>query len=173
MWYHIQEYFDNSISGQIQTLYRDLYGVHHSFGIASYLRPPLNNDKIIEPDIIHFADRDSNPNGHYPEVCFGLGDFKTQNYYSSKGFKDLKEAIESTRLLRPQPEYFFRRNAWNPTVLSALVLRKYFTYAFLCCTDRVLISDHQSFSGFFKYDIKNKQMVIDYYIISDPETVVH
>lgn len=40
-------------------------------------------------------------------------------------------------------------------------------------SDRVLISGHQSFSGFFKYDIKNGQTVIGYYIINDPKTTAH
>lgn len=38
--------------------------------------------------------------------------------------------------------------------------------------DRVLISDRQPFSGFFKYNIKNGQM-IGYYIINDPKTSAH
>ena len=31
----------------------------------------------------------------------------------------------------------------------------------------------QSFSGFFRYDIVEGQMPVDYYIINDPETVAH
>ncbi|CUM54864.1 unnamed protein product [Debaryomyces fabryi] len=56
--------------------------------------------------------------------------------------------------------------------MCALVLRKYLYQAFLCGTDRVFISDHQSFSGFFKYEIMDDgKMNIDYYVINDPETV--
>lgn len=55
-------------------------------------------------------------------------------------------------------------------VLFALVLRKYLYDAFLCGTDRVFISDHQTFSGFFEYEIVDgKRMTIDCYVINDPE----
>ena len=45
------------------------------FGVASYF---LNTDINIEPDIIHFAEYGSE-NGRFPEICFGLGDYKTEN----------------------------------------------------------------------------------------------
>lgn len=66
-------------------IYRDICGNHHYFGNTSYLRSPLNNDISIEPDIIHFAEYESG-DGHFPEICFGLGDYKTENYYFSQGF---------------------------------------------------------------------------------------
>lgn len=72
-----------------------------------------------------------------------------------------------------QTEYLFQDTHWNPSMLFALVLSKYFYDAFLCGTNRVLISNHQPFSVFFKYDIVEGQMAVDYYIISDPETVAH
>ena len=61
-------------------------------------------------------------------------------------------------------------------MVCALVLRKYLYQAFLCGTDRVLVSDYQTFSGFFKYKIVRDddvgdKMVIDYYVINDPETI--
>ena len=54
-----------------------------------------------------------------------------------------------------------------------MTLRKYLYQAFLCGTDRIFISDHQTFSGFFKYEIVDDKITIDYYAINDPETVAH
>lgn len=57
-------------------------------------------------------------------------------------------------------------------MLFAFVLRKYLYQAFLCDTD-IFISDHQKFSGSFNYEIMNDKMTIEYYVINDPETVIH
>lgn len=92
---HIQEYC-NTISWPIQDLYRNICGPHHRFGIASYLRPRLNTDIFIEPDIIHFAEYGLT-DGLFPEICFGLGDYNTENYYLSQGFEEFKVAIEDFR----------------------------------------------------------------------------
>ncbi|CUM52899.1 unnamed protein product [Debaryomyces tyrocola] len=169
---HIQKYFSHTICGPIESLYQDICGKSHCFDSGSYLRPPLNKDIVIEPDIIHFAEYESR-DGHFPEICFGLGDYKTENYHLSQGFEEFKVAIENFRRMNRQTEYLFQDTHWNPSMLFALVLSKYFYDAFLCGTNRVLISNHQSFSGFFKYDIVEGQMAVDYYIISDPETVAH
>ena len=97
----------------------------------------------------------------------------------TEGFEELKAAIESQienllnrRRLRLQSSgSFFPNREWSPRVLFALVLSKYIYQAFLCGTDRILISDHQTFSGFFKYEIVDGEMIIDYYVINNPETV--
>ncbi|CAG86561.2 DEHA2D00198p [Debaryomyces hansenii CBS767] len=99
----------------------------------------------------------------------------------TEGFEELKAALESQienlsnrRRLRSQSSgNFFSDREWTPRVLFALVLRKYIYQAFLCGTDRIFISDHQTFLGFFKYEIIDDKMTIDYYIIGDPETVEH
>ena len=169
---NIQYYFNGTICVPINDIYQDICGVHHYFGNASYLRPPLNKDIFIEPDIIHFAEYESG-DGHFPEICFGLGDYKTENYYLAQGFEKFKEAIEDFRRMDQQTEYLYQDAHWNPGILFALVLSKYFYDAFLCGTNRILISNHQSFSGFFKYDIVEGQMSVDYHIISDPETFAH
>ena len=169
---HIQDYFSETIRGPIKDLNRDICGVHHYFGSASYLRPRLNTDIFIEPGMIHFAEYESG-DGHFPEICFGLGDYKTENYYLSQGFEEFKEEIKDSRPMDQRTECLYQDTHWNPGMLFALVLSKYFYDAFLCGTNRVLISNHQSFSGFFKYDIVEGQMSVDYYIIRDPETVAH
>ena len=99
------------------------------------LRPPLNKDIFIEPDIIHFAEYESG-DGHFPEICFGLGDYKTENYYLAQGFEKFKEAIEDFRRMDQQTEYLYQDAHWNPGILFALVLSKYFYDAFLCGTNR-------------------------------------
>lgn len=86
---HIQKYFSHTICGPIERLYQDICGKRHCSDSGSYLRPPLNKDIVIEPDIIHFAEYESG-DGHFPEICFGLGDYKTENYYLSQGFEEFK-----------------------------------------------------------------------------------
>ena len=71
----------------------------------------------------------------------------------------------TSRILIPR----YALEPWHVISFSS----KYFYDAFMCGTNRVLISNHQSFSGFFKYDIEEGQMSVDYYIINDPETVAH
>jgi hypothetical protein len=68
---------------------------------------------------------------------------------------------------------FFPDREWSPRVLFALLLSKYIYQTFLCGTNRILISDHQTFSGFFEYEIVDGEMIINYYVISDPESVEH
>lgn len=50
-------------------------------------------------------------------------------------------------------------------------LEKTFYQALLCGTNRVFISDHESFSVFLEYNFSDDQMTLDYYIIYDPETI--
>ncbi|CUM67580.1 uncharacterized protein PRCAT00005280001 [Priceomyces carsonii] len=122
------------------------------------------------------------PNRQNPEICFGIGDYKKKNYYLARGFEELKatlkehnKSLSDQRSLRLHSTHaIFQDREWTPRVVCALVLRKYIYQAFLCGTDRVFISDHQSFSGFFRYNIANDGiMVINYYVINDPETVEH
>ncbi|CAG89920.2 DEHA2F26576p [Debaryomyces hansenii CBS767] len=167
--HHIQKYF-NEICRPIENLYQDICCRYHYFESASYLRPPLNTDIFIEPDIIHFAEYKSE-DGRFPEICFGLGDYKTENYYLGQGFEEFKVVLKGFKQKDQQKKCLFPDIHWNPSILFALVLSKYFYNAFLCGTNRVFISNHQSFSGFFRYDIVEGQMSVDYYIISDPETV--
>ena len=84
---------------------------------------------------------------------------------------EYKQNLSNRRTLRLLPTGpLFNDREWSPRVLCALVLRKYIYQAFLCGTDRVFISDHQSFSGFFKYEIVDgARMVINYYVINDSE----
>lgn len=63
---------------------------------------------------------------------------------------------------------FFPSEEWSPRVLFPLVLRKYLYQAFLCGTNRILISDHPTFFGIFECKIIDGKMSIDYYIINDP-----
>ena len=108
----------------------------------------------------------------YPDIVLGIGDYKTGVYKMTQGFEEFKTAILNRRRLRLHSiGNFFPDREWSPRVLFALVLSKYIYQAFLCGTDRILISDHQTFSGFFKYEILDGEMIIDYYIIHDPETV--
>ena len=176
----IQQYFDRDIAGTIDQLYRDVGDMDNYFGSPSIIRPPLDQRRIVQPDIIHMINK-SDSDMQYPDIVFGIGDYKTGVYKMTEGFEELKAAIESQiedllnrRILRLQSGgNFFPNREWTPRVLFALVLRKYIYQAFLCGTDRIFISDHQTFSGFFKYEIINDKMSIDYYVINDPETVEH
>jgi hypothetical protein len=176
----IQQYFDREIAGTIDQLYRDVGDMDNYFGSPSIIRPPLDQRRIVQPHIIHMINK-SDSDTQYPEVGFGIGDYKTGIYKMTEGFEELKAAIESQienllnrRRLRLQSSVnFFPDREWTPRVLFALVLRKYIYQAFLCGSDRIFISDHQTFSGFFKYEIMDDKMSIDYYVINDSETVKH
>ena len=116
----------------------------------------------------------ANLNTQYPEIVFGIGDYMTGIYKMSQGFADFREAILNRRRLRLNSiGNFFPDREWSPRVLSALVLSKFIYEAFLCGTARIFISDHQTFSGFFRYEILDGQMIIDYYVVHNPETVDH
>ena len=178
----IQRNFDQNIVREINIIYQEICGENHDFGRSSSLRAPLNRRTIINPDIVHVAKDESASNLQSPEICFAIGDYKKESYYLSQGFEELKmtiagnkENLSNRRTLRLLLAVsLFNDREWSPRVLYALVLRKYIYQAFLCGTDRVFISDHQSFSGFFSYEfINGERMVINYYIINDPETVQH
>ncbi|CUM48732.1 unnamed protein product [Debaryomyces tyrocola] len=69
----------------------------------------------------------------YPEIVFGIGDYKTESYKMTEGFEELKVTIErhtqsfsNRRRLRLQfSGNFFPAKEWTPRELFALVLRKY------------------------------------------------
>ncbi|CAG84283.2 DEHA2A00242p [Debaryomyces hansenii CBS767] len=166
----IQEYF-NEIAIPIKGLYRDVGDTNNYFGSPSIIRPTLDQRRIVQPDIIHMLTK-SDLNTQYPEIVFGIGDYKTGVYKMMQGFEEFKTAISNRRRLRSHSlGNFFPDREWSPRVLFALVLSKYIYQAFLCGTDRILISDHQTFSGFFRYEIVDGEMIIDYYVINNPETV--
>ncbi|KAK6456289.1 uncharacterized protein RJT20DRAFT_128136 [Scheffersomyces xylosifermentans] len=60
---------------------------------------------------------------------------------------------------------------WNEGVAFALALRRCLYEALFCGTNRVFLSDHEYFSGFFQFDIIDGQMYVQYYIINDPESM--
>ncbi|CUM49796.1 unnamed protein product [Debaryomyces tyrocola] len=108
---------------------------------------------MIQPNIIHMLTR-SNLNTQYSEVVFGIGDYKRGIYKMTQGFEEFKTAILNRRILRLHSiGNFFSGREWSPRVLFALVLSKYIYQSFLFGTDRILISEHQRFSGFFRYEL--------------------
>ncbi|CAG85690.2 DEHA2B16676p [Debaryomyces hansenii CBS767] len=167
----IQEYFDREIARTIDHLYRDIGDITNHFCSPSFVKSPLDGKRAVQPDIIHMLTK-SDLNTQYPEIVFGIGDYKTGVYKMMQGFEEFKTAISNRRRLRSHSiGNFFPDREWSPRVLFALVLSKYIYQAFLCGTDRILISDHQTFSGFFRYEIVDGEMIIDYYVINNPETV--
>lgn len=183
----VQRYFNGRVLTPIENVYKYTCGQHHVFGGPLIIKPSFTDAKNLrfKPDIIHFLTNKLASLHEFPNIYFGLGDYKTESYYLSQGFEELKGAIKSfkkilsnTWLLRAMedPLVFEDEAEWSPRVVCTLVLRKYLYQAFLCGTDRVLISDHQTFSGFFNYrivrnDMEGDKMVIEYYIINDPETI--
>ncbi|MDN5664434.1 MAG: DUF3698 domain-containing protein, partial [Staphylococcus equorum] len=176
----IQIYFNEEIASSIKRFYRDILDEFHYFGHASII-PPLSTNPNFKPDIVHVSWNEALTRQN-PDICFAIGDYKTENYFLTKGLQELKLAITDfvekrlnlKQLRLHENQHIFEDREWSPRVLCALVLRKYLYQAFLCGTDRVFISDHQSFSGFFKYEIMDDgKMIIDYYVINDPETVEH
>jgi hypothetical protein len=74
----IQRYF-NEIAIPIRGLFQDLGDKENIFEYASFVRPPLDRKRTIQPDIIHMSTR-SDLNMQYPEIVFGVGDYKTGIY---------------------------------------------------------------------------------------------
>ena len=190
----IQRYFNWDILKAINSLYVFTCGEDHVFGGPLTIKPSFTNEKHLrfKPDIVHYLTNELASLYEFPHIYFGLGDYKTESYCLSQGFEELKAAIKDykqklsigTPLRAMKSPLVFedkvknksRREEWSPRVIFALVLRKYLYQAFLCGTDRVFVSDHQAFSGFFKYKIVRDdevgdKMVIDYYVINDPETI--
>ena len=167
----IQRYFNGKIADPLNDLFHDVGDITSHFVSPSFVRPPLDRKRRIQPDIIHMKN-ESDSDMQYPEIVFGIGDYKTGVYKMTQGFEEFKTAILNRRRLRLHSiGDFFPGREWSPRVLFALVLSKYIYQAFLCGTDRILISDHQTFSGFFRYEIVDGEMIIDYYVINNPETV--
>lgn len=116
-----------------------------------------------------------------PDICFALGDFKTEKYKLAEGFQHLKIAIEKFKLrlangrqlrLNINPPMF--EGKWSKGIAFALVFRKYLFQAFISGTNRVFVSDHEKFTGFFQYEFKQEdQMSIKYFVINNPETTEH
>ena len=190
----IQKYFNGRILTPIETLYQFTCGDDHVFGGPLTIKPSFTDERNLrfKPDIIHYLTNKLPSLHEFPHIYFGLGDYKTESYCLSQGFEELKAAtkgykqklLNNRRLRVMKAALVFedkvknksRREEWSPRVIFSLVLRKYFYQAFLCGTDRVLVSDHQAFSGFFKYKIVRDddvgdKMIIDYYVINDPETI--
>ncbi|CUM68572.1 uncharacterized protein PRCAT00006299001 [Priceomyces carsonii] len=178
----IQEYFNEQLASTIKLLYRDICGLSSYFGKPSIIRPPLDRRRVVKPDIAHIMKKGSFRDLQSTETCFAIGDYKKGNYSLAQGFEELKVAVEHLkqnpldtkrlrRLRRLKYRPLFQNREWSPKVLFALVLRKYLYQAFLCGTDRFFISDHQTFSGFFEFEIVDDKMIIDYYAIDNPETV--
>ncbi|CUM48175.1 unnamed protein product [Debaryomyces fabryi] len=173
--------YSNEIACSINRFYLDILDEFHYFGYASSITPPLSKNPSFKPDIAHVYWGEASTRQN-PDICVAIGDYKTETYFLTKGLQELKLAITEfvekrsnlKKLRLYENQHIFEDREWSPRVLCALVLRKYLYQAFLCGTDRIFISDHQSFSGFFKYAIiDDGQMIIDYYVINDPETVEH
>lgn len=121
----LQEYF-NEIAIPIRGLYRDVGDMDNYFGSPSIIRPPLDQRRTIQPDIIHMINR-SDSGVQYPEIIFGIGDYKTGVYKMTEEFEELKAALESQienflnrRRLRLQSSgNFFPDREWTPRVLFA------------------------------------------------------
>lgn len=74
----IQEYF-NEIAIPVRGLYRDVGDRCNYFGNPSIIRPPLDQRRMVKPNIIHMA-TGSDLNIQYPRIVFGKGDYKTGIY---------------------------------------------------------------------------------------------
>lgn len=136
----------------------------------------------MKPDIAPILKKGSFRNLQGSEICFVIDYYyKKGNHNLAQGFEELKVNVEElkqnildTKRLRPvksQPLFLNREK--SPRVLLALVLRKYLCQAFRCGTDRSFITDHQTFLGFFEYEIVDDKITINYYALNDPETVAH
>lgn len=171
----IQRYYDHEVNPATQLLYRQIHGKGNYFGNQGSFRAPLSRSRLVKPDIVHYYKKSKTDP---PSTCFAIGDFEKGAYKLTEGFIELKNAIEKYRLnlengqLQKTPTLF--DVDWSNGIVFALIFRRCLYQAFISGTDRVFISDHQKFSGFFQYEFKEEdQMYINYYIINNPETTDH
>ncbi|CUM57506.1 unnamed protein product [Debaryomyces tyrocola] len=94
----IQRYF-NEIAIPIGGLFQDLGDKKNIFEYASFVRPPLDQKRTVQPDMIHMLTK-PDLNTQYPEIVFGIGDYKTGVYKMTQGFEEFKTAILNRRRLR-------------------------------------------------------------------------
>ncbi|KAK6454132.1 uncharacterized protein RJT20DRAFT_99359, partial [Scheffersomyces xylosifermentans] len=165
---YIQEYFDSEIAPSIRAMYEYLCGNLSTFGRGSF-RPPLTQGRLVAPGLAHIR------NGKKTSfLCFAIGTYKKYNYTMDIGLALFVLSLETFRI-RPvlyEGSYFYERGEWSKEREFSLILRKYFHQALLCGTNRIFISDHQKFSGFFEYNFDaSGKMEVEYFVINNPETI--
>ncbi|KAK6454078.1 uncharacterized protein RJT20DRAFT_151951 [Scheffersomyces xylosifermentans] len=167
---NVQKYFDSSISPQLQSLFTSTLGLADRFGRTPIKIPPLyRKNKLIIPDIAHiqFSTDES-----VPFICHAIGDIESTRFRLSEGLSQFKDAVDKF-VNSEEKQTIFRDGEWNEGVAFVLVLRKCLYHAVLCGTDRIFLTDLQSFSGFFHFAIKNDRMMIRHFLIDNPESVKH
>lgn len=85
--------------------------------LASYLKPPLNTDIFVEPDIIHSLNSDQ-------EIGIFLNSVRIRRLRNRKQLlaqEFEKVGIEDFRLMGQSTEYLYQDTHRNPSMLFALV----------------------------------------------------
>jgi len=95
----IQRYFNGKIADPLNDLFHDVGDITSHFVSPSFVRPPLDRKRRIQPDIIHMKN-ESDSDIKYAEIVFGIGDYKTGIYEMTQGFEEFKTAILNRRRLR-------------------------------------------------------------------------
>ncbi|KAK6454372.1 uncharacterized protein RJT20DRAFT_148276 [Scheffersomyces xylosifermentans] len=167
----IHSYFNAKISPAIQSLYRDI-NTSGRFNLVKFYAP-LSDSLVVERDVAHIWGCKKDHGFSYPELCFAIGNYRKQSYRLQKGFEGM---MELTQNYHPNPadtkQRFFPSRDWTSTVFFTLLLRKYLYQAFMCGTNRIFLSDNNTFSRFFEYHFDNNGiMTIEYYIIDDQQTI--
>ncbi|KAK6455238.1 uncharacterized protein RJT20DRAFT_136390 [Scheffersomyces xylosifermentans] len=168
---YIQDYFNSEIKPPINSLYKKI-DTTSNFGLMRFFAP-LTDSVIVESDVVHIWGCKNPPARSYPEMCFAIGDYNRSNYKLNEGFERMMELIRNYQQNPADAnQLFFPSRLWTSAVCFTLLLRKYLYQAMICGTNRVFLSDHNTFSGFFEYNFnENGIMNIEYYIIGNPETV--
>ncbi|KAK6453597.1 uncharacterized protein RJT20DRAFT_137610 [Scheffersomyces xylosifermentans] len=163
---YIQEYFDSSIAPSIRSVYEYACRDLSAFGKGSF-KPPVFSAINIEPDFSHLWKGTTYPTGQYPEFCFRIGDYKRRNYKLGQGVRLMVSSVTSFRgrSVLYEGRFFFpslaQPNDWSPERAFAILIRKYVVYGVLCGTNRIFLSDHETFSGFFVFQFdEHEQMTI-------------
>ena len=84
--------YSNEIVNSITRFYRDILDEYHYFGYASSITSPLSISPKFKPDIVHVS-WDEVSTRRNPDICFAIGDYKTENYFLTQGLQELKLAI--------------------------------------------------------------------------------
>jgi Uma2 family endonuclease len=69
----IQKYFNERIAPTLKDFFRETCSRNHYFGKKSIVRPPLDQQRIIQPDIIRIIN-ETDSDMQCPDIVFEIGD---------------------------------------------------------------------------------------------------
>ncbi|KAK6455346.1 uncharacterized protein RJT20DRAFT_148191 [Scheffersomyces xylosifermentans] len=171
----IQNHYHIETSVPLSHIYLSIYetlGIRSSFARSSTVEPFLSTRTLTKLGIVHVLN-DNLHNGNKDwDLCVAIGDIKIPNYLMASGFEEMRKNISMFKNMINHDETPCI-GSWDVGSSFSFVFRKILLQAFVLGTDRFFVSDHSTFSGFFRYEVfkGGSELDIHYFVINDPETV--